>query len=86
MKARRNQPENTPRGGIRCTLGKRQATTFAMRKHTIRFTTALLPPGILARLLARKNRLERLKTSSLMSPRLVRLPQIRRFSWLKSRP
>ncbi len=85
MKARQNQPENTPRGSSRCPFGKRQATTFVRGRHPIRFNTAL-PPGILARLLARKNRLERPKAERLTSRRLVHVTHARRISWLKYRP
>ena len=85
MKVRRNQPENTPRGNRRCILGGRKATTFTIGKHAMRFATAL-PPGVLARLLARKKRLERPKTTDLTSQRLVQTPDNRRFSWLKYRP
>ena len=68
MKTRRNQPENTPRGRFRVTPGERPATTFIGGRHAIRFTTAL-PPGVLARLLARKNRHARLQTTGLKTQR-----------------
>jgi len=85
MKTRRNQPESTPRGRFRVTPDERQATMFIGGRHATRFTTAL-PPGILARLLARKNRLTRPQTSGLVSQRPLPGPHARQILRLKSRP
>ncbi len=84
MSSRRNQPENNPCGRFRCTPVERPATTFFSGRRTIGFTTAL-PAGVLARLLARKNRLVRLKTNGLTGLRLVQLPTDRRIYPLKFR-
>ena len=70
MKTRRNLPVNTPRGRCRCTSVERSATAFAMGRCTTRFTICL-PPGVLARLLARKSRLVHLKTNGFDWPKAV---------------
>jgi len=85
MSSRRNQPENNPCGRFRCTPVERPATTFFSGRRTIGFTTAL-PAGVLARLLARKNSLKRLKTNGLTGQGLFHSPTDRRIFRLKSRP
>ena len=85
MKTRRNQPESTPRGRFRCTSVERLATTFISGRRTIGFTIPL-PPGVLARLLARKTRHSRPKSSGLTSQSPMHVPHARWISRLKSRP
>ena len=84
MKTRRNQPESTPHGRSRCTSVERLATTFINGRCASRFITAL-PSGVLARLLARKNRLMRLQINDLTGPRPFRRLADRQISRLKYR-
>ena len=84
MRPRRNQPENTPHGRCRCTPAERQATTFTSGRRTARFTIAL-PAGVLARLLAQKNRLMRLKVNDLTGQGAFNRPTVRLISQLKYR-
>jgi len=84
MRPRRNQPENTPHGRFRCTPVERPATTFISGRRTIGFTT-VLPAGVLARLLARKKRLMRLKTNGLTGQGTFYRPTVRLISQLKYR-
>lgn len=73
MKLRRNLPVNTPRGRHHCASAERAATTFIHRRTVIRSIT-VLPPGVLARLLARKNGLLRRKIQAAISLRQMGLP------------
>ena len=85
MRPSRNQPESTPRSRFCCTPVERLATTFINGRRTSRFITAL-PPGVLARLLARKKRLLRLKINDLTGQGTFSWPAHRQISRLKSRP
>jgi len=84
MRPSRNQPENTPCGRFRCTPVERLATTFTSGRRAIGFTTPL-PPGVLARLLAQKQRLLRPKSDGLVNQRRPHVPHARWISRLKSR-
>jgi len=81
MRPRQNQPESTPCGRFRSTPVERQATAFINGWRATRFTSPL-PPGVLARLLARKNRLLRLKTKVLPGQRLFHLSNTQEFPGL----
>ena len=82
MKSRRNQPANHP--GDRCFRAspKRLATTFAGEQRPTRFVTPL-PPGVLVRLLAHRNRLMRPTLAGPMVLRRFLLPHAKPISRLK---
>ena len=84
MRPSRNQPESTPRSRFCCTPVERLATTFINGRRTSRFITAL-PPGVLARLLARKKRSMCLKVNDLTGQGTSNRPIVRLISQLKYR-
>ena len=85
MKLRRNQPATTLRGSYHFAPCERPATASARGRCATRHPLSL-PPGLLARLLARKNRLKMFKINALDQSKAVSSPDYRRISRLKFRP
>jgi len=85
MKLRRSQPVNTPQRRCHHTSAERPATTFARRRCST-LSARALPAGVLARLLARKNRLLRQKIEGVISLRQMGLPLLDGFRASSSGP